>query len=143
MRFAERIVVDTGVLVSAALWPHSVPGRALALAWAQWELCASGATLQELTHVLQRDKFDRYLPLAVRQAFIEGYRRQVTLLEVHSQIDDCRDPADNKFLGLALDAQAALILSSDPHLTELSPWRGVPIATPAMFLAASDSLQNR
>lgn len=47
----------------------------------------------------------------------------------------CRDPRDNIFLALALASDADLIISSDEDLLILHPWRGIPILTPAKFLA--------
>lgn len=136
MSFAERIVVDTGIWVSAALRPASVPAQAVALAFARYEVCVSDATLQELQQVLARDKFDRYLPRAARDDFFQGIQRLVQRVEVHSQVTDCADPKDNPFLALALDAGASLLLASDPHLCQLHPWRGIPVLNPAAFVAA-------
>lgn len=136
MSFVERIVVDTGIWISAALRPTSLPAQAIALALSRYEVCASGVTLDELQRVLMRDKFDRYLPIADRQAFLDGVRPQLTLIEVQSVVTDCTDPKDNPFLALAFDAGASLLLASDPHLCHMHPWRGIPILNPAAFVAA-------
>ncbi len=141
MSFADRIVVDTGVLVSAALWPKSVPADAVALAFRQGRVWVSRETLAELSDVIQRPKFERHLRLEKRQAFYNDFAKLTQLALVTTPITDCRDPKDNKFLALALDAQASTILSSDPHLTSLSPWRGVRIVAPADFIRQiTDSL---
>lgn len=134
MNFVRRIVIDTGILVSAAIRPESVPALALEKALLHFEVCASVETLAELETVLLRNKFDRYAPLATRRAFIDGFRRQALLLAVTAQVEDCTDPADNKFLALAEAAEAELIVASDPHLTGMHPWRGIPILPPAAFL---------
>lgn len=34
----------------------------------------------------------------------------------------------------AESANAELIIASDPHLTNMHPWRGIPIMPPAAFL---------
>jgi hypothetical protein len=47
----------------------------------------------------------------------------------------CRDLSDSFILALAFVAQADAIVSSDHDLLVLHPWRGVPILTPAQFLA--------
>jgi predicted nucleic acid-binding protein len=52
-------------------------------------------------------------------------------------VTDCRDAKDNKFLALAAAVEAELIIASDPHLTDLHPWRGIPIIPPRAFLAES------
>lgn len=134
MNFARRIVFDTGVLVSAAIRPESVPALALEKAFLQFDICTSEATLAELRTVLLRPKFDRYAPLEQRDAFIAGFRERSFPFEVSLIVDDCPDPKDNIFLALAETAQAELIVSSDPHLTGMHPWREIPIMPPAAFL---------
>lgn len=134
MSFDRRIVIDTGVLVSAAIRPESVPALALEKALLHFEVCASEETLMELEAVLLREKFDRYAPLGVRQAFVAGFRERVALFVAASGVADCPDPKDNKFLALAEAAEAELIVASDPHLTDMHPWRGIPIMPPSAFL---------
>lgn len=48
MNFDRPIVIDTGVLISAAIRPQSVPALALERALRYYEVCASSATLDEL-----------------------------------------------------------------------------------------------
>lgn len=134
MNFARRIVVDTGVLVSAAIRPGSIPALALEKALLLFDVCASEATLAELETVLLREKFDGYAPRAERLAFIAGFRERVTVVTVTQVVTDCPDPKDNIFLALADTAQAELLLSSDPHLVDMDPWRNIPILPPAAFL---------
>lgn len=134
MSFARRIVIDTGVLVSAAIRPQSIPALALEKALLHFDVCASEETMLELTTVLLRRKFDRYASKAMRQAFIDGFSERVVLFVVTQEVGDCRDPKDNKFLALAETAEAELIVASDPHLTDMHPWRGIPIMPPAPFL---------
>lgn len=134
MIFARRVVLDTGVLVSAAIRPDSVPALALEKALLQFDVCISHATLTELETVLRRDKFDRYAPSVQREAFLAGFRQQATLFDVTQIVTDCPDQKDNMFLALADTVEAELMVSSDPHLTDMHPWRGIPILPPAAFL---------
>jgi hypothetical protein len=134
MNFARRLVVDTGVLVSAAIRPQSVPALALEKALLMFEVCACPETLAELETVLLREKFDRYADRAEREAFIAGFRERAAMVPVTQTVADCPDPKDNVFLALAEAAQAELIVSSDPHLVNMHPWRGIPILPPAAFL---------
>lgn len=134
MSFARRVVIDTGVLVSAAIRPESIPALALEKALLMFDVCASAATIAELEAVLMRDKFDRYASADLRRAFLAGFRENATIFEVNLEVTDCPDPKDNKFLALAETAGAELIIASDPHLTALHPWREIPIMPPAAFL---------
>ena len=138
MNSGRRIVVDTGILVSAAIRPGSVPALALEKAFLHFEVCASTETLAELETVLLRSKFDPYTSRAAREAFIDGIRNHVLMIRVDLVVADCPDPADNKFLALAVAAEAELIVASDPHLTRMHPWREIAIMPPAAFLVGID-----
>jgi len=137
MTFDRPLVIDTGVLISAAIRPQSVPALALERALRHYEVCASMATLDELQQVLLRPKFDRYASAAQRQLFLDGIRLQFRLFEVTQQVAECADPKDDKFLALALAVNAELIVASDPHLTQMHPWRSIPILPPAAFLVGA------
>jgi putative PIN family toxin of toxin-antitoxin system len=137
MRFDRPIVIDTGVLISAAIRPQSVPALALERALRHYDLFMSLATLDELQQVLLRPKFDRYASAAQRQLFLDGIKLRLRMVEVHQHITECADPKDDKFLALALTANAELIVASDPHLTQLHPWRSIPILPPAAFLVGA------
>ena len=137
MNFDRPIVIDTGVLVSAAIRPQSVPALALERALLHYEVCASQATFAELQDVLSRSKFDRYASPQMRQAFVDGLWRHLRMVEVNQLVSECRDPKDDKFLALALAVNAEMIVASDPHLTQMHPWRAIPILPPAAFLVGA------
>jgi uncharacterized protein len=134
MSFARRIVIDTGVLVSAAIRPASVPALAFEKALLHFDVCVSEETLNELEAVLMRRKFSAYATLAQRKDFLNAHAQHVMRVDVKEQVTDCADPKDNKFLALAQACDAELILASDPHLTSMHPWRGIPILPPSAFL---------
>lgn len=134
MNFARWVVLDTGILVSAAIRPASIPALALEKALLDFDVCVSQETLSELESVLGRSKFDRYASLAGRAEFVAGFREQATMIDVFITVTDCPDPKDNKFLALAETVAAELIISSDPHLTDMHPWHEIPIIPPAAFL---------
>jgi len=130
----RRIVVDTNAVVSGLLFPRSELNRALQKAQAGTML-ASEATKREVVEVLLRSKFDRYVDLEIRRQLAAEYIRACETVHVHSSIQACRDPKDNKFLELAIDGRADLILTGDQDLLALHPFRGIPILTSAEFLA--------
>lgn len=134
MAFERRIIVDTGVLVSAAIRPQSIPALALEKAWLLFDVCCSRSTLAELQRVLLAGKFEAYRPLASRARFVDAYAARATRFEVTISVTDCRDAKDNQFLELAETANAEMILSSDADLMVLHPWRGIPILPPSAFL---------
>lgn len=127
-------VFDTSAIVSALLFEQSVPGRAFYAALEHGQILVSQEALEELRDVLSRRKFDRYLDQEDRDDFLAKLVREATLVEVSEEIHDCRDARDNKFLELAVAGHARCLVSGDNDLLVLSPFRGIPILTPARFL---------
>lgn len=137
MNFDRPIVIDTGVLVSAAIRPQSVPALAVERALLHYEVCASQETFDELQEVLSRSKFDRYASPEMRQAFVDGLLRHLRMVDVTHLLSECSDLKDDKFFALALTVSAEMIVASDPHLTQMHPWRAIPILPPAAFLVGA------
>ena len=129
-----RVVIDTNVWLSRLLINHSVAAKAVDKALRESEIPVSEETLEELADVLSREKFDRYVSLEDREQFIRRLLQVTTIVPVLSEITDCRDPKDNKFLALALDSESDCIVSGDGDLLALSPWRGNKIVSPVSFL---------
>nr|WP_242054306.1 putative toxin-antitoxin system toxin component, PIN family [Nostoc parmelioides] len=59
----------------------------------------------------------------------------VQFIKVTEQINECRDPKDNKYLELAVSGKAECIVTGDDDLLVLKPWRGIEILTVQEFLA--------
>ena len=134
MRSKERIVVDTNALVSRLLLPDSVPARAVHKAVTEARLLVSDATLMELADVLSRAKLDPYVSIADRQQFLRLLGRISEMVPVVHTIRACRDPRDDKFLELAVNGEADIIVTGDDDLLVLNPFRDIPIVTPAAYL---------
>ena len=130
----ERIVADTNLLVSRLLLPQSLPAKAVRKAVDEGQLLVSDATLGELADVLSRAKFDPYVSLEDRQDFIRVLNRVAERIIVTAPIKACRDPKDDKFLEVALNGEANLILTGDRDLLTLHPFRGVDILSPREYL---------
>ncbi|MBX7104762.1 MAG: putative toxin-antitoxin system toxin component, PIN family [Gemmataceae bacterium] len=128
-----RIVVDTGVLVSAFLIPSSLPRSVLEFATERGLLLISEPTYEELDKVLNRDKFRKYFTEAERQRFLGGIGAIAQWVAVENTLRASRDPNDDKFLELAVVGHATHIVSSDVHLLELSPFQGIPVLSPRAF----------
>jgi len=130
----DIFVIDTNTLISANLLPESVSRKAYDKARRIDIQVYSSATLVEFSTTLSRSKFDRYLSVEKRIAEVNVFERTGQLITVSTKIDACRDPKDNKFLELAVEAGAACIITGDKDLLVLNPFRDIPILTPAEFL---------
>jgi uncharacterized protein len=133
MMSSSLFVFDTNTLVSAVLVSGSIPQQALDKALQQGKLAQSLATMDELKEVLERPKFDKYITREERVRFFTALARESLLVEIHTKITACRDPKDNKFLELAVSAEAQAIITGDNDLLVLHPFRGISILTPRTF----------
>jgi uncharacterized protein len=130
----EFWILDTNTLLSALLNEDSTPGIALKKARESGTLLVSAETASEYFNVFSRSKFEKYVSLETRLAFIENIISNALAVEPKERVDACRDPKDNKFLELAITAGASCIISGDSDLLILNPFRGIPIVSAADFL---------
>ncbi len=135
MSRTPRCVVDTNVIISAALFAGSTPYQVLELLLAEGLFLASTETMAELERQLRRAKFDRYTSQQDREALLAVIRSNTAEVLIAEQIAACRDPKDDKFLEVAVAGQADAIITGDEDLLVLHPFREISILTPATFLA--------
>lgn len=95
----------------------------------------SDATLGELADVLSRAKFDRYISIEDRQLFFRRLARVVEVVPITHTVRVCRDPKDDKFLEVAVNGAANLIITGDEDLLVLNPYRDIGITKPAQYVA--------
>ncbi len=129
-----RCVVDTNVIVSASVLALSVPRQAVEKVLRHGVLLFSDFTMDELKNVLFRSKFDRYVSREDRALFLAQLSVRAEPVSSIQVVRECRDPKDDKFLEAALNGRADFIITGDPDLLVLHPWRGIGIQSPANFL---------
>ena len=120
-----RIVVDTNVFVSAALKANSLPFIVARWIDRHGGLLKSAATEQELLHVLQRP----YIAAVTIPSFRDGLARMLAaaeLVTITERIAACRDPRDDKFLELAVNGHADLIVTGDARSSGAQSLPGYP-----------------
>src|SRR5580698_659392 len=129
-----RVVADTNVLVSRLILPESVPAQVLRQVEFNSLLLFSESTMYELADVLSRQKFDRYVSLDDRRGFIERLGKIAEFIPIVQLVRECCDPKDDKFLEVALNGRADVIITGDTDLLAMNPWRGVEILSPFDYL---------
>ncbi|MEH1874393.1 putative toxin-antitoxin system toxin component, PIN family [Nostoc sp.] len=115
----KLIVIDTNVLLSAALSPNGTARKALDKVYKEFKIAQSDETYQELNTRIYKRKFDKYISNEDRQYFLDVVKKYSQFIEIKSQINTCRDADDNKFLELAKDANAAFLITGDQDLLSL------------------------
>ncbi len=128
------IVFDTNALISALMYPKSVSALSLVNAAYHFQMVASDSTWAELANVSARKKFETYWNAESRLVFLTELASMTVFYSTHSVITASNDATDNKFLELAVDAEAKLIISGDSDLRLLNPFQGIAIISPSDFL---------
>ena len=109
--------------------------RAFELARGRDTLAMSRPVFDEIADVLNRPRLARFIRPDLRSKLLALLSSGAQWYQPADRVEDCRDPADNKYLELALAAGAGTIVSSDGDLLVLHPWRGVQILRPAEYAA--------
>ena len=131
-------VVDASVLVSAFLFPESVPGRVVALAGrGAYALHLSPILIEEVRRSLLNPRLrNRY---GQTEDSVRAWCDELTA--VARMVDDlpdiapvCRDPDDDHVVAAALVAGADCIVTGDRDLLALGRHESVRIVTARAFL---------
>jgi uncharacterized protein len=127
-----RLVIDTNVLVSAALKPESLQRTTLILAITKpARLYLSQSILEEYEDVLSRPEL--HIRRGLRLRLLQLIRNNGHLVKPSRRLDVCSDPDDNVFLECADKAGADyLITGNSRHFPQF--WKKTKIITSREFV---------
>ncbi len=134
MRILRRLVVDTNAFASAIIFPGSVPRQVVDHSLDHGVVIFSEATMTELAEVLSRSKFNSFVSRADRELFLAQVESVAEFVPIIQLVRACRDPKDDKFLEVALNGRADVIITGDADLLGMHPWRGIAVLSPAKYL---------
>ena len=127
------IVLDTNVLVSGILKPHSKTAAILRLvADGTVQLAYDYRLLSEYRDVLNRPRFN--LPKEAVESFLAQVEQEGFLVSAKPSKFNLPDPGDEPFLEVALSAGAAPIVTGNKRHFPKRNYEGVRILSPAEFL---------
>ncbi len=118
---AERAVLDTNVLISAAIAPSGKPRRVLMHFGRHGTLLICREAMTELAARLAKSKFDRYLSEDARRAFLDALFAVAEIVPIPGALHVCRDPDDDKILECAIEGGADCLVTGDNDLLALRP----------------------
>ena len=124
-----KLVIDTNILISAALSTQGAPAKLVLCVLAQHRLVFSQATFDELRTRIHRPKFDRYISLENRERLLRDFNACAVWVEPGEPGQYCRDRDDDHFIEAALKAQADVLVSGDKDLLEAPPIKGLRIVS--------------
>lgn len=129
---ALRLVLDTNVLVSAALKPNGLERTALLIALTKpARLYVSQPILQEYGDVLARPELK--IRKGLRRQFLQLIRNRSYLVKPKRRLEVAGDPEDNRFLECADSARADyLITGNRRHFPKF--WKQTKVVTAREFV---------
>ena len=130
---APYIVIDTNVLISAGLLPESKTAQVLALAVEHFVVAQNKDTWHELETRIARPKFDRYFGESGRLRHLVAIAQSIQFFEALTAVSVSRDKTDDKFIALAIDSGATVLISGDSDLDDVKTYKGIEILSPAQF----------
>jgi len=130
---ALRLVIDTNILVSAALKPDGLQRTVLVLAMTRpARLYISQAILAEYQEVLARHEFK--IRRGLRQQLLQLIKNRAQLVDPVRALQVTKDPDDNKFVECADAARADyLITGNQRHFPRF--WKKTKIITSREFIS--------
>jgi uncharacterized protein len=115
-----RLVLDTNIIVSAALRPEGLPRTAFLLAITKpARMYLSAAILAEYQQVLTRTELQ--IRKGMRQQLLQLVKRNAHLISATRHLNVCGDPDDNKFLECADAARADYLMTGNPRYRQPAP----------------------
>ena len=128
-----RLVIDTNILVSAALKPDGLQRTLLVLAMTKpARLYVTTAILAEYRGVLARPEFK--IRRGLRQQLLQFINNHAYLVGLGRALQVAKDPDDNKFLECADAARADyLITGNQRHFPKF--WKQTKVITSREFIS--------
>ena len=112
----DRVVLDSNVLISAAISPLGKPFACLVWVLDCATLIASRQIINEVETRLARAKFAKYVDKERRRAFVADLSLSAVLVEVTGLLKACRDPDDDMLLETAILGRADCLVTGDQDL---------------------------
>ena len=136
-----RVVVDTNVLLSAAIAPNGAPAALVDRLLAGSRLVFTEATFAELETRIWKPKFDRYLPVETRRWLLRDFSASAAWVAPGPDLVAktwSSDPDDDAFIRAAYASGAQRLVSGDDDLLCLHPLNDLSILAPRAAIEELD-----
>jgi putative PIN family toxin of toxin-antitoxin system len=132
-------VLDTNIVIGAAITPKGPPGRIIS-AWraSAFAWIVSPPLLEELERAFTYPRVQRYLSWSKDEVseFLQLLRRAANVVNPEVTLDVVsNDPDDNRVLEAAVAGQAEYLVTNDDALLGLKSYQSIEIVTAARFAA--------
>lgn len=131
-----KVVVDVNIWVSTLIKPQGRYAQLLEEIMQKGELITSEEILAQAREVALRPRIRNKYALNETQvdAALKAVREMATVISDVPEVNVVEDdPDDDLIVACAVASQADYIVSYDPHLTEITEYKGIEILTPQDF----------
>lgn len=126
---SDLAVIDTNILVSSLIGQSGysrITGKI--------KICVSKAVFDEYTGVLLRNRFKKYPGFANASiVLLDQVKRNALWYEPKLSIDILDDKDDNKFIELAVEAEAGYIVTGNSNDFNIKTYMDITICSPKEF----------
>jgi putative PIN family toxin of toxin-antitoxin system len=132
----DLAVIDTNVLVSSLIGQTGFSRKIFddLIVVGKIKICISSAVFDEYKEVLLRDRFKKYVGFAGASiVLLDQIKKNGLWFEPKLSIDLLDDKDDNKFIELAVEAQAAYIVTGNSNDFVIKTYQGISIYSPKEF----------
>jgi putative PIN family toxin of toxin-antitoxin system len=134
-----RVVLDANIFISALISSQGNPAKILEK-WQKRELevVVSPAIVDEIERVTGYERLQKkYRRIREeREGLIDDLRNFATMVDPQQELSVVQaDDSDNRYIECAIESGANFVVTGDPHLLDIGEYQGIPILTPAIFVA--------
>ncbi|MCB9033096.1 MAG: putative toxin-antitoxin system toxin component, PIN family [Chitinophagales bacterium] len=133
---SNLIVIDTNVFISSIIGQLGYPRRIFdeLVLTNEIQICLSETVLLEYYEVANRERFKKYKDFNKKaNELIEAIKLKAIWFSPKEEIDILPDKDDNKFIELAVEANANYIVTGNTNDFIITEFRGIKIYTPKQF----------
>jgi putative PIN family toxin of toxin-antitoxin system len=138
-----RVVIDTNVWVAGLLSRTGPPARVVDLSLAGIMVPVVGPhILREYERVLLHRDLGLSVPdVNAVMAYLKLPGSHVVHVDPIEPLRVCADPDDDIFIAAAVEGRAAALITGNLRHYPTSPWRGIVITSPAVFLKSMSLIE--
>ncbi|MDB4900746.1 MAG: putative toxin-antitoxin system toxin component, family [Mucilaginibacter sp.] len=132
----DLAVIDTNIFVSSLISTIGYSKKIFEdlILTGKIKICISNDVFDEYSEVLLRDRFKKYPGFANASIILlDRIKKHGLWFEPKLKIDVLDDKDDNKFIELAVEAQAAYIVTGNSNDFILKSYEGISICSPKEF----------
>ena len=128
-----KIILDTNIWISFLI-TKDFKKLDLLIKRGKIQLLFSNELLEEFISVAQRPKFKKYFTKDDIEKLLDNFDSYGKIIEIKSDIKECRDIKDNFLLNLAIDGRADYLITGDNDLLNIHTIKKTKIVSITDFL---------